>query len=128
MGGAWPADQRGSGSVLAIAVIGAVVGTALAATTALGALVVRQQAMSAADAAALAGADAVSGLVAGDVCAVAESAASANDGSLISCTVDGSDVTVEVGVTWSGAVISARSRAGPPPDAGPDDQTKTASR
>ncbi|TFV96990.1 hypothetical protein E4M00_13125 [Leifsonia flava] len=108
-------DARGSGTVLAIALIGAVVALALVAASVLGGLVVRQQVSAAADAAALAGADVAMGAVAGVVCDAAARAAEANAAAMNGCSVDGETVTVEVSSMWMGMPVRARSRAGPAP-------------
>jgi secretion/DNA translocation related TadE-like protein len=70
---------------------------------------------AAADAAALAGADALAGFVADDPCTVAARAAELNAARLESCTVSGSDVAVVVGTTVLGVTVTSRARAGPPP-------------
>ncbi|MEL4320112.1 Rv3654c family TadE-like protein [Leifsonia sp. YIM 134122] len=108
-------DDRGSGTVLAVALIGAVVALALVAASVLGALVVRQRVSAAADAAAIAGADVAMGAVAGVVCDAAAQAAEANAAGVDDCSVDGETVTVEVSAMWVGIPVRARSRAGPAP-------------
>ena len=107
-------DERGSGTVLGIGVIAAILTVTAAAVPALGLLVARGQAAGAADAAALAGADVASGAIAGSICDAARSVASANLATLRDCVVDGQNVTVSATVDWLGVGIVARSRAGPP--------------
>lgn len=85
------ADDRGSGTVLMLAVMavvcfGASVGYAKAQL-----VVAQRHAAGAADLAALAGAQATV-----DPCARAAAVAGANDASLTGCAVEGSDVVVEV--------------------------------
>lgn len=109
-------DERGSGSVLAVGVGGAVIVTTLSTILALGALVAHQRVMNAADAAALAGADAASGAIAGEPCALAGRAAEANGAVVLACSSDGAVVSVTAGTSWAGIPLSARSRAGPPPE------------
>jgi secretion/DNA translocation related TadE-like protein len=98
--------------VVAVAVVGTaavgVVGQATAARVGL---------EGAADAAALAGADAIAGFVSGDPCLIAARAADLNAARLASCSVSGSDVEVVAGMTVLGVTVTARARAGPPPQA-----------
>lgn len=109
-----PSGDTGSGSILAMAI--AVVTLALTglivpiyAATAL-----RQSSALAADAAALAAADAVAGAVTGYPCERAEQAAQLNGARLGACTLDGLIVTVTVQRLYLGFQMTARSRAGPP--------------
>jgi secretion/DNA translocation related TadE-like protein len=71
----------------------------------------RQRAETAADLAAIAGAQSVARFTAAP-CAAAGLAAAANGGQLLSCSVTGEDVTVTVGVTRPMAA-HAVARAGP---------------
>ncbi|MFE2773681.1 helicase [Microbacterium resistens] len=100
----------GSATVAAGFVVGAAV-LAGAATTA-------QRVTSAADAAALAAADVVSGAVplAADPCAVAERVAAASGAILEWCRLDDGPgvATVQVFAAYAGITAAARSRAGPP--------------
>jgi secretion/DNA translocation related TadE-like protein len=107
--------ESGAGSVLALAIVGAVVLLAVAALTLGSALVVRQKAIDAADAASLAAADAASGAVGGDPCAIARRVAAADGGALGTCRVDGLIVTVSVSARAGPFPVSAWSTAGPPP-------------
>ena len=109
-----PGD-RGAGSILAVAVLGAIV-AALILLVPLGrALVLRSTVVGAADAAALAAADVARGLVPGTPCAVAASVAHANGALLERCGVDGVIVTVRVSDSLLGFPIAATATAGPPP-------------
>lgn len=108
-------DQRGSGTVLMLALVGAIVAVAVALSGALGLLVVRQRANGAADAAALAAADVASGAVPGAVCVVARDIAARNGAVLRECSVDGEVVTVSASVSWMGVAVLGRARAGPAP-------------
>lgn len=109
-------DERGAATVLVVAVTGMVLllGSALGVVAAM--LVDHRRAQSAADLAALAGADALAD--GGDACAAAGATAGANGADLTSCAVHGEDVVVEVRVTgprWLGQTgdLEARARAGP---------------
>jgi secretion/DNA translocation related TadE-like protein len=108
--------QRGSITVLAVAMAAVLlfVGGTLAA--AVGLVRAHRSAESAADLAALAGARELEG--ARDGCVAAARIAAANDARLTSCRVDGSDVVVSVTVSgphWLGlhADLAAEARAGP---------------
>ena len=70
---------------------------------------------AAADAGALAAADAVSGAIAGPACDAAARVIAANRGTLSGCRVRGQTVTVVVSGTVLGLPIAATARAGPPP-------------
>lgn len=107
-------DDRGSGAVLALAVVGATVVMALAALTLGSALVVRQRVIGAADASALAAADTASGAFAGDPCPTAQRVARANGAVLSACRIDGLIATVEASARFGLIPVSAHSRAGPP--------------
>ncbi|MGG7508848.1 Rv3654c family TadE-like protein [Plantibacter sp. YIM 135249] len=108
-------DERGSGSVLAIGVLGAVVAFAVAVVPVGSLLVAHQMASAAADAAALAAADTASGRVPGISCDAASRTAEHNQARVTECTVDSLIATVSVAVPspWGDVIVSAR--AGPPP-------------
>jgi secretion/DNA translocation related TadE-like protein len=109
--------DRGSATILVLAVglVTVLLGVAVAAAGA--AIVARHRAQGAADAAALAGAAvAVDGEVA--ACAVATDVATANGAQLVHCGLDGWDVVVTVQVRPAGSaavagVSTASARAGP---------------
>ncbi|WP_157981673.1 Rv3654c family TadE-like protein [Protaetiibacter intestinalis] len=108
-------DDRGSGGVLALALVGA---TLVVALTVLGlgaALAARQRAVAAADAAALAAADALLGVAPGEPCALAEEVATAHRVALSVCTIDGAEALVAVRTEALGVTMELVSRAGPPP-------------
>lgn len=107
-------DDAGAGSVLALAVVGVTVVCALAALGLGSALVVRQRVVAAADAAALAAADTLLGVVPGDPCARAAEVAQAHRVALAECRLDGAEARVRVGSSVLGLPISVESRAGPP--------------
>lgn len=106
--------ERGAATVVAVAIVGAVVALAVGVVAVLAASVASQLAANAADASALAAADAVSGAVAGEPCAIAAQLAERNGARLVACEVVGAaaSVTVAVGRGAFDAVASAR--AGPP--------------
>jgi secretion/DNA translocation related TadE-like protein len=108
--------DRGSASVLTLAVAGVLllVGAALGVVAAM--VVAHRQAQAAADLSALAAARTLAD--GGDPCAAASGLAAANGASLTACTVAGRDVRVRVVVTgprWLGQTgdLEAEARAGP---------------
>ncbi|QAY75083.1 helicase [Agromyces protaetiae] len=111
------ADDRGAGSVLALAVIGAVVALVVGIVPVLAILVDTQRAANAADAAALAAADATSGAVAtsGSACELAGRVARRGGAEVVSCEIDGLEASVAVRLTAALFPVTARARAGPPP-------------
>ncbi|PZQ89626.1 MAG: helicase [Leifsonia xyli] len=106
--------DTGAGGVLALAVIGATLSCTLAALAVGSALAMRQRVVAAADAAALAAADALLGATGGEPCALAAEVAAAHRVALSSCRLDGVEARVEVGAEVLGMPIRVRSRAGPP--------------
>lgn len=76
--------------------------------------VLSQRAAGAADAAALAAADTVTGAITGDACVRAGEAAVANGAVVESCVVSGAIATVAVSVSRGPLTATARARAGPP--------------
>lgn len=108
-------DDLGSGSVLAVAIVGAVAALASLAIPLSLALAVRHSVAAAADAAALAGADVLIGIEPGYACDAAARAASANGASLSSCEPDGLVITVTATRSVFGIPVVARATAGPPP-------------
>lgn len=109
-------SDRGSGTVLAIALIGCIVAVFLAVLPVYQALAVRRSVVAAADAAALAAADVAVGIVPGYPCAVAAVVAQANHASLTSCTADGLVMTVVASRVLFGFSVTAVATAGPAPD------------
>ena len=108
-------SERGSGSVLVVALLGALVTLTAVLLPVLALLPAHQSAQGAADAAALAAADVASGLVSGVPCATAARAAELNGARLVACSVDGLIATVSVSRTAGGFPIGSRARAGPAP-------------
>lgn len=108
--------EKGAATLLAISFVGVLVlvGGALSVVAAM--VVAHRSAQSAADLAALAGAEAVAG--GADPCAGAATVAAANGAALDTCRVAGREVTVQVtvpGPRWLGQPhdLAARARAGP---------------
>ncbi|MEJ3404910.1 Rv3654c family TadE-like protein [Rathayibacter sp. YIM 133350] len=121
------ADERGAGTVLAVAVIGTVATVAISMAAVLGVFVVRQRVAGAADAAALAAADVASGALPGaSVCEAAAQVLAANGASLAECDVEGETVSVGAAIPWTTFLVAARSRAGPPAGPPSDPSTDTA--
>ncbi|WP_433674649.1 Rv3654c family TadE-like protein [Microbacterium gorillae] len=103
-----------SGVATAISVMVAA-GTLMAGAIVIGeAGVMSQRAAGAADAAALAAADTVTGVIPGDPCARAGDVAAANGAVVDSCVVDGAIASVTVHVRGGVLTAAARARAGPP--------------
>lgn len=109
------AGERGSGSVLAVALVASVLMLAGLVLPLNAALTTRQLTANAADAAALAAADTASGLVPGYPCANAAEAARLNGAALGACMVNGLEVTVTATRKVLGVVLSVAARAGPGP-------------
>ena len=109
-------DERGVATVLAIGLMGVLLGVTVIAAGATRVAVAGHRAAAAADLAALAGAQAVRD--GADGCAAAERSALRNQGRVTTCTQEGLEVqvTVEVqtprmvGLVWS---LPATARAGP---------------
>ncbi|MFC8041131.1 Rv3654c family TadE-like protein [Paenarthrobacter sp. NPDC057355] len=110
-------SERGSGSVLALA-LGTVVTALLLSVLLLAqAGVMASRAASAADLAALAGADAARGLTSGEPCAVAAEVVRHHNAILSSCVVAGGEVVevvTELAYPFRWGVATGRARAGPP--------------
>ncbi|MFC9919840.1 Rv3654c family TadE-like protein [Agromyces binzhouensis] len=112
------AEESGAATVLAVAILGAVVALGVAAVGVLGASVASQSAANAADASALAAADAVSGAVAGEPCTLAGDLARRNGATLVRCRIEGPVAVVSVEVAVGPVRATAGARAGPPGWAG----------
>ncbi len=117
-----PRDDRGSAAVLVAVLAGALVVLTLAGSVLGGLLVGQRRAASAADLAALAGAEALGPLAAapgaGAACGAARRVGDANGARLEACLVEGTEVLVEVVVDVDSPVgppwaVSGRARAGP---------------
>lgn len=109
-----PGRDAGSGSVLALGLLAAIViVTTTVQAVALG-TVAHARAFAAADASALAAADAASGRVGEVPCEAARRVASAHRARLVSCRLDGLVATVSVAVPAPLADAPASATAGPP--------------
>lgn len=106
--------DRGSGSILGVAVIAAVVALVSLALPLYMVLAARAAVSGAADAAALAAADTAVGLASGVPCEAAAFVASANGAQLDTCSADGLVLTVSVSRTVLGFRVAAIATAGPP--------------
>ena len=104
----------GSGSVLGIALVAAMLCVLFAALPLYRGMSVRQANIDAADAAALAGADVAVGIIPGIPCEVAATVAAANGAKLASCALDGVVVTVSTKRSFLGLPLIAVATAGPP--------------
>jgi secretion/DNA translocation related TadE-like protein len=107
-------EERGSGTVLSVAVIAgilAIVGMVIPVSLA---LAVKQRVVGAADAAALAAADTASGFASGFPCDAAAKAARLNGAELSRCDLDGLVATVTARTGYLGMEVSVAARAGPP--------------
>lgn len=112
----WYRAERGSGTVLALAIIGVVVTITLSAVLVGQSLVSLARARVAADAAALAAADTVSGRVRGpDPCQRAAQVAQAHDVVLEDCEAAAARTRVVVRANDHILEIRVESVAGPPP-------------
>jgi len=107
-------DERGAGTVLALALIMAVVTVGMSGAGLAAALTTRQRVIGAADLAALAAADAASGAIGGVPCEVATAVAAANRTHLTACEAESLVVSVTVIGSFAGIPVEASSRAGPP--------------
>jgi secretion/DNA translocation related TadE-like protein len=107
-------SERGSGSLLGLAIAGSVGSIVLVSLPLYIGLSSREAVERAADAAALAGADVAAGLAPGIPCDVAGSVAGVNRVSMADCRAGGLVVTVTVEGSFLGIPLAATSTAGPP--------------
>ena len=108
-----PRDERGAGSVLAVAMMGLLVTVTVAAAGVVGVVASHRIAQAAADLAALAGAAALQD--GGDACGQAATVADRNQAHLDSCAVEGWNVSVAVTTDTAhlpGGVLDLRATAG----------------
>ena len=106
--------EEGSGSILAIGILSAVVILAATSIPLYAVLATKSQTQAAADAAALAAADVRRGVTGGFPCDVAERVARANKAELTECELDGYIATVEVARHVLGFELRSTATAGPP--------------
>jgi len=110
--------ERGAGSVIVLAIIGSVLALTAGLLPVLILFVHSQRAANAADAAALAAADALTGAVVGSPCDLAASVAQRNGARLISCANTGPETSVTVAMRILAFELTATARAGPAPEPG----------
>jgi secretion/DNA translocation related TadE-like protein len=108
------ADERGSGSLLGLAVIGGMAAIVALMLPLYMGLAARASLADAADAAALGAADVASGLAPGSPCSTAAHIAAANGASQSGCQVDGLVVTTREIRSFLGIELTATATAGPP--------------
>ena len=104
-----------AGTLLSVGVVVCSATLSVALVTAGAASVFSQRLAGAADAAALAAADAASGLVGGAPCVRAGEVAAASGAQVIACDLDGLVATITVAATFVRLPATASARAGPPP-------------
>ena len=102
-----------AGSVLAVGAMLVAASLALGLAATGGAAVTARRAAGAADNAAIAAADTVSGALSGEPCARAAEVARASGARLVSCETQEFDALVTVETAFAGLVARARARAGP---------------
>ncbi|GGK91098.1 hypothetical protein GCM10007382_08980 [Salinibacterium xinjiangense] len=107
------AGEAGSGSLLTVAILGAVTALSMMLLPLYTGLSARHSVAGAADAAALAAADTAVGIVPGMPCEAAGRVAEANGASILSCDVDGLIVTVTAVRIILGVSVTAAATAGP---------------
>lgn len=107
--------DRGSGSILGVAIIAAMLALVVMSIPLYVVLSAKQRAASAADAAALAASSVALGIVPGAPCAAAASVSAANGANLTRCVPEGAIVTVRVSVRALGFEVPATATAGPRP-------------
>jgi secretion/DNA translocation related TadE-like protein len=107
-------SDRGSGSLLGLAIAGSVVAVVGLFIPLIMGLGIRESLAESADASALAAADVASGIAPGIPCVTASRLAVANGVSLDACAVDGLVVTVRADRHFLGLELDATATAGPP--------------
>ena len=107
------AGEAGSGSILTVAILGAVTALSMMLLPLYMGLSARHSVAGAADAAALAAADTAVGIVPGVPCEAARRVAVANGAQILSCDVDGLIVTVTAARIILGVSVTAAATAGP---------------
>lgn len=100
--------------MLAVGIVAASVALVAIAVPLYTVLAERSRVAGAADAAALAAADAASGAIGGSPCEQAERVASANGARVDGCTLDGLVATVRVAASVGGFEVTGIATAGPP--------------
>jgi secretion/DNA translocation related TadE-like protein len=106
--------DRGSGSLLGLAIAGSIIAILSVALPLYIGLSARESLANTADAAALGSADVASGIAPGSPCTIAAHIALANGAVVSACKVDGLVVTVRVNRDFLGIELTAAATAGPP--------------
>jgi secretion/DNA translocation related TadE-like protein len=109
-----PGSDRGSGSVLGLAVIAAVLCLAGMLVPLVSITIAKQRVTTGADAAALAAADVAAGILPGVPCEAAASVTRSNGLSTGDCELRGEVVTVSAHLSVMGFEVTGTARAGPP--------------
>lgn len=112
-------SERGSGTILAVALVAGIAALMSLSLPLYIGLAVRQSVAGAADAAALAAADVAVGIVPGYPCDAAGRVVAANGAALSSCELDGLVVTVSATRWILGIPVTSYATAGPPLDSNP---------
>ena len=107
-------SSTGSASVLAVAIVAAMLLVVASVLPLYIGLSVRQSVIGAADSAALAAADVAVGLVPGVPCEAAEQIVTVNGAVLTGCVADGLVITVSADRSFLGLSLRAVATAGPP--------------
>jgi secretion/DNA translocation related TadE-like protein len=108
--------ESGAATVLAVGLVAAMIVVLAALVPVVVLLGAHGRAASAADAAALAGADTALGVLAGIPCDTAARTARVDGAATVRCRQQGLDVRVDVTVTVLGLPVPGAARAGPPGD------------
>jgi secretion/DNA translocation related TadE-like protein len=103
-----------AGTLLSVGVVVCTATLSVSLVSAGAAAAFSQRLAGVADAAALAAADAASGLILGEPCARAADVADASTAALTSCELDDLVATVTVSATFGRFAATASARAGPP--------------
>lgn len=110
--GAGSSRERGSGSILALAIVGAMVALFSLVLPVAIVLSAKHRVSGAADAAALAAADVAVGFAPGAPCTAAASVGAANGVEIAVCRVDGTAVTVRTTAVVLGFLVRSQATAG----------------
>jgi secretion/DNA translocation related TadE-like protein len=106
--------EEGAGSILVVGIAATIIAIVFLLLPFSAALVAKDRASGAADAAALAAADVAVGIRPGSPCTAAAVTAEANGAAVTRCEVDGAIVTVQVAISAAGLSVRAIATAGPP--------------
>ncbi len=107
-------SDRGSGGALVLGLVGGLISVIVAVLPLGAAVATARRASAASDAAALAAADTLLGVVPGDPCGWAARVATAHDVALTGCRVDGVEAVVTVRTAFGALPVESSSRAGAP--------------